>query len=72
MNVVTFKDNNIVLSDNIDGCDIKTNNIFNDYWIQCGIDIDGSDNNDKSGYSVALKMVNFWLLEVLFKHGIKE
>ena len=53
-NVVTFKDNNIVLSDNIDGCDIKTSNILNDYWIQCGIDIDGSDNNDKSGYSVAL------------------
>ena len=53
-NVVTFKDNNIVLSDNIDGCDIKTTNILNDYWIQCGIDIDGSNNNDKSGYSVAL------------------
>ena len=53
-NVVAFKDNNIVLSDNIDGCDIKTSNILNDYWIQCGIDINGSDNNDKSGYSVAL------------------
>ena len=52
--VVSFQDNKIVTTGNIEGCDVKTSNAFNDYWIQKGLDIDGESDNDQFGYSIAM------------------
>ena len=52
--VVSFQDNNLVTKGNIEGCDLKTSNAFNDYWIQNGTDIEGVADNDQFGFSVAI------------------